>query len=243
MKHLNSSAGRRAGPPQARPDPLGGSRAVFGARGVVSFSLLAGALVSATLLSACAPLLVGGAIVGSSMVATDRRTSGTQVEDQSIELKASRRVGEVIGDRGRVSVTSYNRLVLITGEVPTDADKASVEQAVARIDNVKTVVNELLVGAPSSFSTRSSDTLITSKVKASMVDAKDVQVNAFKVITERGIVYLMGRVTEREADRAAYISRGVSGVMKVVKVFEVVSEAELAGMQTSAPAASTGSKP
>ena len=210
---------------------------------ILRLTLLAGAIVSSTLISACAPLLVGGAMVGGSLVATDRRTSGTQVEDQSIELKASRRVNETIADRGHVNVTSYNRLVLITGEVPTEADKTSVEQAIARIDNVKTVVNELLVGAPSSFSTRSSDTLITSKVKASIVDAKDVQVNAFKVITERGNVYLMGRVTEREADRAAYISRGVSGVLKVVKVFEVVTEAELAGMQTSAPAASTGTKP
>ena len=210
---------------------------------ILRLTLLAGAIAASTLISACAPLLVGGAMVGSSLVATDRRTSGTQVEDQSIELKASRRVSETIADRGHVNVTSYNRLVLITGEVPTEADKTSVEQAVARIDNVKTVVNELLVGTPSSFSTRSSDTLITSKVKASIVDAKDVQVNAFKVITERGNVYLMGRVTEREADRAAYISRGVSGVLKVVKVFEVVSEAELAGMQTSPPAASTGTKP
>ncbi len=210
---------------------------------ILRLSLIAGAIASSTLFSACAPLLVGGAMVGSSLVATDRRTSGTQVEDQTIELKASRRISETIADRGHVNVTSYNRLVLITGEVPTEADKASVEQAIARIDNVKTVVNELLVGTPSSFSTRSSDTLITSKVKASIVDAKDVQVNAFKVVTERGNVYLMGRVTEREADRGAYISRGVSGVLKVVKVFEIVSEAELAGMQTSAPAASDGAKP
>lgn len=205
---------------------------------LLRLSLLAGAIVSSTLLSACAPLLVGGAIVGSSMVATDRRTSGTQLEDQAIELKASKRIGETIADRGHVSVTSYNRLVLITGEVPSEADKASVEQAIARIDNVRSVVNELLVGTPSSISTRSSDTLITSKVKASIVDAKDVQVNAYKVVTERGIVYLMGRVTEREADRGAYIARGVSGVMKVVKVFEVVSEAELAGIQ-STPATGT----
>ncbi len=210
---------------------------------ILRLSLIAGAIASSTLLSACAPLLVGGAMVGSSLVATDRRTSGTQVEDQAIELKASRRISETIADRGHVNVTSYNRLVLITGEVPTEADKASVEQALARIDNVKSIVNELLIGAPSSIGTRSSDTLITSKVKASIVDAKDVQVNAFKVLTERGNVYLMGRVTEREADRAAYISRGVSGVLKVVKVFEIVTEAELAGMQTSAPATSNGAKP
>jgi osmotically-inducible protein OsmY len=200
-------------------------------------TLLVGALAATTLLGACAPLLVGGAIVGSSMVVTDRRTSGTQLEDQSIELKSVRRVSETIGERGHVSVTSYNRLVLITGEVPSEADKASVEQHIARIENVKSVVNELAIGTPSSIGTRSNDTLITSKVKASIVDAKDIQVGAFKVVTERGIVYLMGRVSEREANRAADISRGVSGVVKVVKVFEVVSEAELAGAATSpAPA-------
>ncbi len=201
-------------------------------------TLLIGALAATTLLGACAPLLVGGAIVGSSMVVTDRRTSGTQLEDQSIELKSVKRVNETIGERGHVSVTSYNRLVLISGEVPTEADKSNVEQTVARIENVRSVVNELAIGTPSSIGTRSNDTLITSKVKASIVDAKDVQVGAFKVVTERGNVYLMGRVTEREANRAADISRGVSGVVKVVKVFEVISEAELAGGATSpAPSA------
>ena len=201
--------------------------------------LLAGALAASVLLGACAPLLVGGAIVGSSMVVTDRRTSGTQLEDQSIELKAVKRVGDLLGERGHVNVTSYNRLVLVTGEVPSEADKANVDQTIARIENVRSVVNELVITTPSSIGTRSNDTLITSKVKASIVDAKDVQVGAFKVVTERGVVYLMGRVTEREANRAAEISRGVSGVMKVVKVFDVVSEGELAGTATSpAPAAS-----
>jgi osmotically-inducible protein OsmY len=198
-------------------------------------TLLASALAASTLMSGCA-LLVGGAIVGSSMVAVDRRTSGTQLEDQSIELKAVKRAGELLGDRGHINVTSYNRLVLVTGEVPTEADKAAVEQAVARIENVRAVVNELVITLPSSIGNRSNDTLITSKVKASLVDAKDVQVNAYKVVTERSVVYLMGRVTEREANRAADISRGVSGVRKVVKVFDVISEGELAGT-APAPAA------
>ncbi|MES1162410.1 MAG: BON domain-containing protein, partial [Rhizobacter sp.] len=131
-----------------------------------------------------------------------------------------------------------NRLVLVTGEVPTEADKAAVEQAVARIENVRAVVNELVITLPSSIGNRSNDTLITSKVKASLVDAKDVQVNAYKVVTGRSVVYLMGRVTEREANRAADISRGVSGVRKVVKVFDVISEGELAGTAPApAPAA------
>ena len=203
------------------------------------------ALAAATALTACAPLLIGGAMVGGSMVAIDRRTSGAQLEDQAIELKAGKRIGEVAGDRGHINVTSYNRLVLLTGEAATEADKAAIEQAVARIENVKSVVNELGIGAASSIGGRSNDTLLTSKVKASMVDAKDVQANAYKVVTERGIVYLMGRVTEREAGRAADISRGVSGVQKVVKVFDVVSEAELAELQPRSPsaAASAAAKP
>ncbi len=189
------------------------------------------ALAAGTTLSACAPLLIGGAIWGGTLVVSDRRTSGAQIDDQAIELKSVRRIADVIGDRGHVNVTSYNRLVLLSGEVPTEADKASVEQAVARIDNVRAIVNELTLAAPSSLSARSNDTLMTSKVKASMVDAKDIQANAYKVVTERSVVYLMGRVTEREANRAADIARGVSGVQKVVKVFDVVSEGELADTQ------------
>jgi osmotically-inducible protein OsmY len=206
-------------------------------------TLLASALAASTLMSGCA-VLVGGAIVGSSIVATDRRTSGTQVEDQAIEFKAAKRVSETLGERGHVNVTSYSRLVLVTGEVPTEADKAAMEQAVARIENVRSVVNELTVTMPSSIGNRSNDTLITSKVKASMVDAKDVQANAYKVVTERSVVYLMGRVTEREANRGTEIARGVSGVRKVVKVFDVVSESELAGTApASAPAAVPAADP
>ena len=192
------------------------------------------ALAAGTTLSACAPLLIGGAIWGGTMVVSDRRTSGTQIDDQAIELKSVRRIADVIADRGHVNVTSYNRLVLITGEVPTEADKTAVEQAVMRIENVRSIVNELTLTAPSSLSARSNDTLMTSKVKASMVDAKDIQSNAFKVVSERSVVYRMGRVTEREANRAADVARGVSGVQKVVKVFEVVSEGELSDTQPKA---------
>lgn len=190
------------------------------------------ALATQTLLSGCAPLLIGGAILGGSMVVTDRRSSGTQLDDQAIELKSINRVAETVGDRGHVNVTSFNRQLLITGEVPTEADKTRVEQALARIDTVRAVVNEAVVAANSSLAARSNDALLTSKVKASMVDAKDVQVNTFKVVTERSVVYLMGTVTEREANRASDIARGVSGVRKVVRVFDLVSEAALAASQT-----------
>ncbi len=192
---------------------------------------LAAVLATTALLGACAPLLMGGAMAGTAMMVTDRRTSGTQVEDQAIELKAVSRVREAVGERGHVNVVSYNKLVLITGEVPNDADKAAVEQSVARIENVRSIVNELAVMGTTSLTSRSNDTFLTSKVKASFVDAKDLQANAFKVVTERGSVYLMGRVTEREAGRAADVARGVSGVLKVVRVFEVVTEAELADLQ------------
>ena len=204
---------------------------------------LLAALVAATTLGACAPLLLGGAIVGSSIVVTDRRTSGTQVDDQGIELKGIRKVNDAIGDRGSVSVTSYNRVVLLTGTVLAEADKAAVERAAASIENVKSVVNEVAVGTAASFGNRSNDTLLTSKVKASFVDAKDVQVNAYKVVTERGIVYLLGRVTEREASRASDIARGVSGVQKVVRVFEIVSEAELADTQPKPASTPVSGKP
>ena len=198
--------------------------------------LLLSALAASTLLGACAPLLIGGAMVGGSMMVTDRRTSGTQLEDQGIEMRAAKRADEAVGERGHINVTSYNRLVLITGEVPTEADKAAVELAVARVENVRSVVNELAIGSATSIGNRSNDMLLTSKVKASMVDAKDVLTNAYKVVTERSVVYLMGRVSEREAGRATSIARGVSGVTKVVRVFEIVSEAELADPQ-SKPAA------
>ncbi len=194
-------------------------------------ALLLAGLASATLISACAPLLVGGAVVGTSMVVTDRRTSGTQLEDQSIEIKGMTRVREAVGERGHVTITSYNRNVLLTGEVAAESDKAAVEQAVAKIEGVRTVINELAVMGSASLASRSSDLVLTSKIKASYVDAKDVFANAIKVVTERGTVYLMGRVTEREANRAADIARGVPGVMKVVKVFEIISEAELADIQ------------
>jgi osmotically-inducible protein OsmY len=181
-------------------------------------------------LSGCAALFIGGAFVGGALVVTDRRTTGTQIDDQSIEIKANSRARELLGDRGHVNTTSYNRLVLITGEVATEADKAAVEQAILRIENVRSVFNELGVTGISSLNSRSADTILTSKVKASLVDAKDILANVFKVVTERGTVYLMGRVTEREAGRATEIAQRVPGVLKVVRVFDILTDAELADL-------------
>jgi len=195
-------------------------------------SLLAGALALGTLasLQGCVLLLGAGAVSGGLML-NDRRTSGAQLEDQSIELKSGNRIREAIGDKGHINVTSYNRIVLVSGEVPTDADKAAVGKAVAAIENVATVDNELEVGANSSLKTRSSDTVITGTVKSALLDAKDVQASAIKVVTERGNVYLMGRVTEREATRAAEIARAQSSVLKVVRVFEILTEEQLGNLK------------
>ena len=204
---------------------------------------LALGLTACAALGACAPLLMGGALVGGAMVATDRRTSGTIVEDEGIELKAGSRIREALGDRGNVSVTSYNRIVLLTGDVPEAADKATVERVVTGIENVQSAVNEIVVGLARSFVSRSKDGFITSKVKASFIDAKDVFSNSIKVVTSHQTVYLMGRVTEREAHRAAEIARGVGGVQKVVRVFEIISEAELANQLPPRPASAAASAP
>ena len=197
--------------------------------GMLAAAGLAGALAG------CVPLVIGGAAVGGALVATDRRTSGAQLEDDGIELRSAGRVREALGERAHVNVTSYNRQVLLTGEVPTAQDRQQVEQIVSRVENVRSVVNELAVQAPSTLSQRSSDTLVTGKIKAAMVDAKDLQANAFKVVTERGTAYLMGRVTQREANRATEVTRGVGGVLKVVRVFEILSEEELQRISTTAP--------
>jgi len=177
--------------------------------------------------SACAPLIVGGAMTGA-LVATDRRTSGAQLEDQGIEFRSANRLREQIGQRGNVSVTSYNRQVLLTGEVVTEQDKALAESTVAGVENVRSVVNELDVLGASSLTQRSSDTLITGRVKAAMIDARDLPASAVKVLTTRGTVYLMGRLTQREADRATEITRNTQGVQRVVRVLEIISEEELA---------------
>lgn len=178
-------------------------------------------------LSACAPLVLGTA-VGGAMVATDRRTSGALVEDKGINIKASNRILQAIGDRGRVSVNAYNRKVLITGEVPTEADRTAVAQAVASVENVNEVINELVVGPSAGLGTRTSDALLASKVRATLIDARDLMSNAFDVVVSRGEVYLMGIVTEREANSAAQLTASISGVRRVIKVFETISEAELA---------------
>jgi osmotically-inducible protein OsmY len=210
-------------------------RAVCSSLAVV---LLGGAL------SACVPLVVGGGMVAGTLVAVDRRTAGTQVEDESIEVKAANRIRDTLGDKARINVTSYNRQVLLTGEVGNETDKQALTRLAESVDNVRGVVNEVVV-APftATLSQRSADTFITGKVRASLLDAKDLQASAIKVTTENKVVYLMGIVTPREAKRAAEIARGVNDVTKVVRVFEVVSEDDLARYQPKQAPVTTDASP
>ncbi|WP_442775273.1 BON domain-containing protein [Sphaerotilus montanus] len=190
-------------------------------------STLIAAAALCTSLAGCAPLLVGGAAVGGAMVVTDRRSSGVQLEDETIELKAGQRIRSVAGERSHVNVTSYQRQVLLTGEVYNEADKAAIEAAIGKIDGVKSVVNDLAVMWPSSTSERSRDLLLVGKIKATFVDAAGLASNAFTVVAERGVVYLMGRVTEEEATRAIELARTVPGAVKVVRLVDVITPEQL----------------
>ncbi len=191
------------------------------------FSVLTASALMASL-SACAPLVVGSAVMGG-LVAIDRRTAGIQLEDESIELRTAQGLRQNLGNASHVNVTSYNRMVLLTGEVSSAADRERAERLAKSQENVSSVVNDLAIEPASSLTQRSKDIITTGQIKALMVDAKDLQSNAFKVIVERGIVYLMGRVTAREAQRASEIasSGSVSGVVKVVRVFDIITDDEL----------------
>ncbi len=191
-------------------------------------------LVLATCMTACAPFLVAG-VAGSALVATDRRTSGTQLEDETIELRASAKVRDTFGEKVHVNVTSYNRQVLLTGEVPSEQERQAVSAIVEKVENVKSVANELSAMPNASLGSRSNDLVVTGKIKATFIDSRDLFANAFKVVTERNTVYLMGRVTQREADSATALIRNVGGVNKVVRMFEIISEEELR-RQLPAPA-------
>jgi len=187
--------------------------------------MTAGVAILGSSLTACAPLIVAGA-AGSVMVAYDRRTAGTQLEDETIEVRAKAAVREQLGTRVRIDATSYNRRVLITGDVPNEADKQAVERAVSGVQNVKDVVNAAVVMSTPSFWDRSNDLILTGKVRAAFIDVKLPQ-SAVKVTTERAVVYLMGRVTEDEAKKATEAARSVSGVQRVVRIFEFISQQEL----------------
>jgi osmotically-inducible protein OsmY len=178
-------------------------------------------------------MVVGTAVV-SAVATVDRRSLGAQTEDKSIALKAELKMPKLVGEAGHVNIASYNRRVLLTGEVRDEAMKAAVEKEVRAIDGVASLNNELEIAGPSSYTSRSSDAFITTKVKASLVDMKTISANSFKIVTERGTVYMMGRVTQREGQVGADVARGVSGVLKVVKIFDYITEDELKAMTPEA---------
>ena len=185
-------------------------------------------LIIATL-QGCIELVAGGAAGGAVVVAADRRTNAAMLEDEGIELKAQSRISDNFkrySDTIHVNVTSYDRNVLITGEVPSEEVRSGIEKIVKDVQNVRSITNELVVAEPTSLGSRSNDTLITTKVKSRFIEARKFQPNWVKVVTENKVVYLMGIVNHAEADDAAKIASTTSGVEKVVKVFEYTDEAD-----------------
>ncbi len=178
-------------------------------------------------LSGCGLLVVGGTAATTAVVATDRRTAGEQVEDQSIELKSASEMRKLFDDRARVNATSYAGVVLLTGDVPTEQDKQKAANTIAKIEKVKRVVNQLRVGSLTDLSVRTNDTWISSKVRTALINTKEVPSRTIVVQTERGVVYLMGKVTDAEGQRAAKATASVGGVTKVVKLFEIVAPESL----------------
>ncbi|SOD17322.1 BON domain-containing protein [Nitrosomonas ureae] len=175
------------------------------------------------LLTGCPLYSVSTASGSNSYISEDRRTSGIFIEDEGIELKASRRIHQQLGNSVHINVTSYNRIVLLTGEAPTEAVKTNIERLVMGVDNVRRIHNEIAIAANTALSSRSNDTLLTSKVKARFLAERKFQINHVKIVTENGVVYLLGMVTREEGDNAAQIASSTSGVRKVVKVFEYLN--------------------
>lgn len=173
------------------------------------------------ILAGCAAAVVGGGAVATTAM-IDRRTTGTQVEDQTIEFKASNALaGDAeLKEQAHVNITSYNTVVLMSGETPTDAMRQRAVELVKGVDKVSHIYNELTIAAPSSLTSRSSDSIITSKVKTKMVTNEELNGMAVKVVTEKGVVYLMGLLTRQEAEVATNIARQTGGVQKVVKLFQ-----------------------
>jgi len=201
---------------------------IAGTRPGARRTLMVAVLASAVLANAGCALVAATGIAAAALAASDRRTIGTQTEDQGIEVKAMQHLSQLAG---RISVTSHNRKVLLTGQVLDEAIKREAEAIVGRIDQVRSVHNELQVAGPVSFGTQTADTSLTAQVKAGLVDAPDLQANTIKVVTEAGVVFLMGIVTRAEGQRAAQVASRVSGVKRVVTVFEYVTPDELARIE------------
>ena len=178
-------------------------------------------VLGAPLINACVPAVVVGAAAGGALVATDRRSAGAQLDDQSIELKIATELGTRYGDRIHLNVTSYNGIVLLTGEAPDQATRDAIASYARGVDRVRAVHDEMVVGPTTDLSARTNDSYITSKVKTRFVEANKFSATHVKVVTERSVVYLMGIVSRSEADAAAQIAATTSGVARVVKLFEI----------------------
>lgn len=201
------------------------------AMSALSRAAVVGSLVGSTLaLSGCFPLAATGVVVGA-MAANDRRTIGAQTEDTGIEVKAAAQLRQQLTDAGGIGVTSFNRKVLLTGQVLEERSRTEAAAIVGKLDNVRSVHNELQVAGRVSLGTSAADTSITARVKAMLIEARDIQATTIKVVTEAGVVYLMGIVTRAEGDRAAQVASRVAGVQRVVTVFEYVSADELARIE------------
>jgi len=201
----------------------------------LSLMSLAAACGAVWLTTACAPLLVGGAVAGGALVATDRRSVGIQLEDEAIERRINRALAEkFFRDAANISVSSYNRKVLLTGEVTQAQFKDEAGSIAQRSENVRDVLNEVQVGILSTLSSRTADSATTAKVKAALLEEKGLPSTAIRVVTERSAVYLMGRVTDAEGNLAAKVASRVGGVKQVVKVFEALTPAEVTEAQKAA---------
>ncbi|HKB84240.1 MAG TPA: BON domain-containing protein [Burkholderiales bacterium] len=185
-----------------------------------TFRLVALLVALSPLLQSCIPLLVGAGVGTGVIMAEDRRTSATMLEDQTIEIKAKNRITEKYAEQVNVSVTSYNRYVLLTGQAPTEELKQDISVVVLEVPNVRNVQNEIVVGGISSTTSHASDALLTSRVKGRLSQNKDVGASHVKVVSENGTVFLMGLVTRAEADSAAQTTATTGGAQRVVKVFE-----------------------
>jgi osmotically-inducible protein OsmY len=206
------------------------------------FARLAALVLCIPLLAGCVGAAVVGAGAGALMI-VDRRPSETYIADQGLELRANSRISDKYGDKVHVNATSYNRMMLLTGEVPTAEIKADVEKIAAGVTDVKSISNELAIAGPSSFGVRSNDSYITSKVKARFIDSGKFSAHVVKVVTEAGVVFLLGIVTQAEANAAVEIARTTGGVLKVVRVFEIISPEQAAAMNTMSSPAPQAAKP
>lgn len=200
----------------------------------------AAGLACAAVVAACAPIVVGAVAAGTALVVTDRRTTGAQVDDQTIQLRLANELSAAFKTQPvHINVNSFDRKVLLTGEVPDEATKARAEEIARASQNVRAVVNELAIAAPSSLSDRTADTALSGRVRAAFVNTREIAFNSIEIVTERRIVYLLGLVTENEGKIAALVASKVPGVQQVVKVFDVASQEEVDRRRTmgAAPAA------